>query len=108
MFCPRCEVAVLDEQDRQGIVIDICPSCRGVWLDRGELERLLTREADAIARIEGGASGVAAPEPTLDEPRKKKKKRGRDDDRRGRRDDDDFDLDDAGGGFLGMLRNIFD
>src|SRR5688572_1736821 len=41
MNCPRCQSAVLDERDRSGLSIDVCPSCRGVWLDRGELEKLL-------------------------------------------------------------------
>lgn len=41
MNCPRCETNVLDERDRNGITVDVCPSCRGVWLDRGELEKML-------------------------------------------------------------------
>jgi Zn-finger nucleic acid-binding protein len=32
---------MLDERERQGLTVDVCPSCRGVWLDRGELEKLL-------------------------------------------------------------------
>jgi uncharacterized protein len=51
--CPRCESAALDERDRDGIVVDVCPSCRGVWLDRGELEKLIaraTREIDELSR----------------------------------------------------------
>jgi uncharacterized protein len=43
MTCPRCHTADLDEKDRQGVKIDVCPSCRGVWLDRGELEKLIAR-----------------------------------------------------------------
>jgi uncharacterized protein len=41
MTCPRCN-AVLAELDRDGITIDRCDRCRGIWLDRGELEKLLT------------------------------------------------------------------
>jgi Zn-finger nucleic acid-binding protein len=41
MSCPRCHTADLAERDRNGVKIDICPTCRGVWLDRGELERLI-------------------------------------------------------------------
>jgi Zn-finger nucleic acid-binding protein len=42
--------------DRQGIEIDYCPKCRGIWLDRGELDKLLERSAqmtgsDAPARV---------------------------------------------------------
>jgi Zn-finger nucleic acid-binding protein len=33
--------------DRQGVEIDYCPQCRGVWLDRGELDKLMQREAAA-------------------------------------------------------------
>jgi Zn-finger nucleic acid-binding protein len=43
MNCPRCEVAVLTERDRDGIVVDVCLSQRGLWLDRGELEKLISR-----------------------------------------------------------------
>ena len=37
--CPVCQSA-LREIDREGVSIDVCPQCRGVWLDRGELEKL--------------------------------------------------------------------
>ena len=42
MQCPVC-ANPLRPVDRQGIEIDACPQCRGVWLDRGELEKLLDR-----------------------------------------------------------------
>ena len=45
MKCPHCPDAVLAMLDRQGVEIDYCPECRGVWLDRGELDKLLEREA---------------------------------------------------------------
>lgn len=35
--------------DRQGVEIDYCPACRGIWLDRGELDKLLERAAAAPA-----------------------------------------------------------
>lgn len=44
MQCPRCETTVLDEREREGVTIDVCRSCRGLWLDRGELEKLIARE----------------------------------------------------------------
>lgn len=47
MNCPRCNTPSLEELDRQGITIDRCTSCRGVWLDRGELERLTARVREA-------------------------------------------------------------
>lgn len=42
MRCPICSVD-LQMTDRQGIEIDYCPQCRGVWLDRGELDKLIER-----------------------------------------------------------------
>jgi Zn-finger nucleic acid-binding protein len=47
MDCPRC-AADLDVTQRRGIEIDVCPECRGVWLDRGELDKLILRSADAV------------------------------------------------------------
>ena len=44
MTCPVCRVA-LAMSDRQGIEIDYCPQCRGVWLDRGELDKIIERSA---------------------------------------------------------------
>ena len=44
MQCPRCQVT-LSISDRQGIEIDFCPQCRGVWLDRGELDKIIERGA---------------------------------------------------------------
>lgn len=43
MKCPTCPDAALLMSDRQGIEIDYCPQCRGVWLDRGELDKLIER-----------------------------------------------------------------
>lgn len=40
MRCPICDVS-MKEVERRGVVIDICPDCKGIWLDRGELENLL-------------------------------------------------------------------
>ena len=45
MTCPRCDKSVLEERERDGVVIDACPRCRGIWLDRGELEKLIARAA---------------------------------------------------------------
>jgi Zn-finger nucleic acid-binding protein len=44
MPCPVCRVP-LTMSDRQGIEIDYCPQCRGVWLDRGELDKIIERSA---------------------------------------------------------------
>ncbi|MFN8526617.1 MAG: zf-TFIIB domain-containing protein [Chloroflexota bacterium] len=42
MLCPTCKIQ-LTIADRQGVEIDYCPTCRGVWLDRGELDKLIER-----------------------------------------------------------------
>ncbi len=42
MPCPICKVP-LAMSDRQGVEIDYCPQCRGVWLDRGELDKIIER-----------------------------------------------------------------
>jgi len=44
MQCPVCRVP-LSMSDRQGVEIDYCPQCRGVWLDRGELDKIIERSA---------------------------------------------------------------
>ena len=49
MKCPTCPDTTLVMADRQGIEIDYCPACRGIWLDRGELDKLLERSASAAA-----------------------------------------------------------
>ncbi len=46
MNCPNCNVTLL-VSDRQGIEIDYCPKCRGIWLDRGELDKIAERSATA-------------------------------------------------------------
>ena len=46
MPCPTCGVSLV-MSDRQGIEIDYCPKCRGVWLDRGELDKILERSLAA-------------------------------------------------------------
>lgn len=40
MNCPLCVEVHLDVTYHGGIEVDVCPRCRGIWLDRGELERL--------------------------------------------------------------------
>lgn len=44
MHCPACQTE-LKMADRQGVEIDYCPQCRGVWLDRGELDKIIERVA---------------------------------------------------------------
>lgn len=40
LLCPNCDVS-MQNVNRFGVELDMCPSCRGVWLDRGELEKIL-------------------------------------------------------------------
>lgn len=42
MKCPNCNVNLV-MTDRSGVEIDYCPECRGVWLDRGELDKIIER-----------------------------------------------------------------
>ena len=48
MKCPVCKNPDLLMTERQGIEIDYCPTCRGVWLDRGELDKLLNQMQDQM------------------------------------------------------------
>lgn len=43
MNCPSCKTVVLSMSERSGIEIDFCPECRGVWLDRGELDKIIEK-----------------------------------------------------------------
>ena len=49
MKCPVCKDKTLLMSERQGVEIDYCPECRGVWLDRGELDKLIAGEEKAYA-----------------------------------------------------------
>lgn len=50
MLCPQCPNTMLVMADRSGIEIDYCPKCRGVWLDRGELDKIVERSTQMDAR----------------------------------------------------------
>ena len=91
MRCPVCGDTDLLLGERQGVEIDYCPTCRGVWLDRGELETIMERSNEMAP----GARSA---------PRDK----ARDDHRDARHDHDDHSGHDTGakkkrGGFLGDL-----
>lgn len=58
MLCPICQVELV-LSERQGIEIDYCPKCRGVWLDRGELDKIIER---GHADIDNEAAWRAAPQ----------------------------------------------
>ena len=62
MDCPVCDVDLVISS-REGIEIDHCPQCRGVWLDRGELDKIIERAAPSVMRGGGGDAYAAAPPP---------------------------------------------
>lgn len=45
MLCPVCKTVNLVMSERQGIEIDYCSQCRGIWLDRGELDKIIERSS---------------------------------------------------------------
>ena len=73
MNCP-VDGETLAVSDRQGIEIDYCPKCRGVWLDRGELDKLIEREQQWVdAQLVGAERGGREAVPTSKKEPKKKK-----------------------------------
>jgi len=62
MLCPRCQVP-LSMSERQGVEIDYCPQCRGVWLDRGELDKILDRTARDLGEPRPSPTVIPAPPP---------------------------------------------
>lgn len=104
MRCPSCATRLV-ELERSEVLIDACPECRGVWLDRGELDRILDRERrvaagvqdddeDFFAEAEGRKGSASRPRPA-------------DRDRRDDRDDDDR-RDGGKRRRRGMLEDLFD
>jgi Zn-finger nucleic acid-binding protein len=87
MKCP-IDGSDLRISDRQGIEIDYCPQCRGIWLDRGELDKLLERNAQAQFGAPPPRSSARYDEP--DRPYRDDDRRYRDDDRRYHDDDRDY------------------
>ena len=93
MQCPVCDVA-LSISSREGVEIDFCPQCRGVWLDRGELDKVIERAAAAMTPAGGGYGDrerVRDDRPSYDDRDRYRDERYRDDRYRGDdryRDDD--------------------
>lgn len=109
--CPVCRIDLL-MSERQGIEIEYCPKCRGVWLDRGELDKIIERSrgetstAPAAASPAGSFLPPGAPGPWIQPPRQPShdasQHRQEHDDRRDRYDGGEHR---RGGGFLS---NLFD
>lgn len=92
MKCPVCPDSTLLMSERQGVEIDYCPTCRGVWLDRGELDKLI--------QLSGNLPPPSAAEPARVPARD-----------HGRRDFDDSDYGKHRGGYhrkKSWLSDIFD
>ena len=83
----RCPVdnETLVMADRGGVEIDYCPKCRGVWLDRGELDKIIDRSIASPA-----PSPTVAPAVPVYQPEPRAPQGYREDDRRRRDDDDDY------------------
>jgi uncharacterized protein len=86
--CPN-DGSRLVELDRSDVLIDACPECRGVWLDRGELDKILVKERQFAAGMDadqdfyaemggrsaaGGSRSAPPPDRYDDQPRKKKRR----------------------------------
>jgi uncharacterized protein len=105
--CPRCDAGRLAERIQDGIVVDYCEICRGIWLDRGELEKILAKVTYERVAEETNRQPRSALPSARD---------GQDDSRQRQRDarrgDDDDDDDDGGrrgrGGWLDRLGGLFD
>ena len=70
MQCPHCPGTTLVMAERHGIEIDYCPKCRGVWLDRGELEKIIERAAAAEGQpVSANPGHASAPMPQRPMPR---------------------------------------
>lgn len=92
MKCP-IDGAELKMTERQGVEIDYCPKCRGVWLDRGELDKIIEKATPAVVLPDPDPvvppAPPGAPDPVvMQEPRRE---RDRDRDNRKRRYDGDDD-----------------
>jgi len=61
MQCPVCKTTQLTMSERSGIEIDYCPQCRGVWLDRGELDKIIERAGPVTAAPAPNYPPAAAP-----------------------------------------------
>lgn len=76
MNCPVCVQTTLTVTERQGVEIDFCPKCRGVWLDRGELDKILER----ASTYQQPPVAAPAPAPGYDPRLAPERRRDRDDD----------------------------
>jgi Zn-finger nucleic acid-binding protein len=67
MQCP-VDQTVLQMSERSGVEIDYCPTCRGVWLDRGELDKILDRAAAELPSSGPAADPRSGQDPSYQQP----------------------------------------
>lgn len=80
--CPSCEIA-MEVQNFEDVLIDICPSCKGVWLDRGEMQKVIALVRRQEAETPSADFGAAPAAPARDfEDRRDPRYEGRDGKRR--------------------------
>lgn len=51
MFCPKCQIE-MRQANKEGVIIDFCPQCRGLWLDHGELEKITQQSKSAMVEYD--------------------------------------------------------
>jgi Zn-finger nucleic acid-binding protein len=82
MLCPVCKIG-LQMSDRQGIEIDYCPQCRGIWLDRGELDKIIERSGAEAPQAPPPPQQPNYPPPPPQQPWPQQQQGGYRDDQRG-------------------------
>ena len=75
MQCPTDQTTLV-MSERSGIEIDYCPTCRGVWLDRGELDKIIDRSL--VAQPSAAPAPTPAPAPSFDRDDRRSDDRSRD------------------------------
>jgi uncharacterized protein len=105
--CP-VDNAQLMEINKSGVMIDVCPECKGVWLDRGELEKILSITKELEAEFNRDQQPVGSRAPERESYREDSRYDARDDRGNRYRDDDDDDDERSRRGKRGGLGRIFD
>jgi Zn-finger nucleic acid-binding protein len=65
LACVKC-TSILDKARVGDVEVDLCPSCGGLWLDHGEIERIGRGKSEEIERLRGALTGAVSPEPASD------------------------------------------
>ncbi len=70
MQCPVCKDTQLTMSNRENVEIDYCPQCRGVWLDRGELDKIIERsQRETVESAQSSPQPAPAPQQPAVDPR---------------------------------------